>query len=144
MALTKVQTERTVVSVDAAYPAGPTWVTVGGLIDCQQEKGQAREDAGGLNDQVAHVATDRHTQYLVTCYRLADTGTPSRDPGQAALATLGEKLWSDSVGRVKVALPGGPTRTFLCTVDVLDPAGSIDGFQTWQARLYVASAISDS
>lgn len=136
---TKVQADLSQLWVDSGFPNTEAWLAVGGLIDLRIEQGVQREDTGGLTDQVSHIVTDRSLVYVATCFRLVDSTGLGADPGQGELSALGEAVWSASVGRVKVVLPGGTTRVFRCTADVLDPAGSIDGFQTWQARLYVAS-----
>ncbi len=139
MAIGKVLASTGIVEVDTAYPSGPTWVTVGGLLSVVKESQDTREDVGGLADQLKHVKTDTQPRWRARAYLLADPATPgTRDAGQAFLNTLAQQLYSASIGRVRITRPGGLTQTFICTVDVVDPADDIDGYATWEATFWVA------
>ena len=143
MSVGKVLSGTAHLEVDAAYPSSPAvWVGVGGLIDVVHEQDSVRETTGGMTDQVAHVKSDRTEHYLARCYRLVDPATHAQDRGQAVLTELSARLFGASLGRVRLALAGSAPKTFPCTADVLDPCGSIDGYDTWMVRLHVAGPVT--
>ena len=140
MALGKVLSSTAKVEVNTAYPAGPVWATVGGLLTVTRDSSDQREDTGGLSDQIAHVKTDTMPRWVARAFLLADPDVPgARDPAQHFLSDLSAALYSASIGQVRITPAGCPRLTFLCTVDVQDPADDIDGYVTWQATIFPAS-----
>jgi hypothetical protein len=143
MSVGKVLSGTAKVEVNSAYPAAPAvWVEVGGLLFVVHEQDTVREATGGLSDQVSHLTVDRTDHYVATCFRLLDPDTHVQDQGQATLTALSTKLFAASLGQVRLTLAGAAAKTFLCTADVLDPAGEVDGYDTWRVRLHVAGPVT--
>lgn len=137
MAIVKVRADDFVIEVNTGTEATPTWTRIGGIrsftISTTKNDIDTRDfDSGGW---LEHIVGSRGKSFSISGAREEDETTGERDPGQAFVEELGDKLGAEALGQFRITSPGGTTYTFSASVEVTPFGGGLDEFATWEANL---------
>lgn len=87
---------------------------------------------------------ERGDDWTLSGYRLEDVSTGARDPGQAEVEALAQRISTGSVGSFRITTPGGNLLSFSAIAEVTLPGGSHNAPAAWGAKLTVTGAIAFS
>jgi hypothetical protein len=143
MAATRIPASLFTLHINTGTTASPIWTEVGGItqLDASQTAttvdGSTFDSDGWADD----VTVRRAAMITLTGRALFDETTGAKDPGQAAIETLGALLGDDAKGAFKVSLPGGATYGFTATVGNVTPfGGGKDDLANFSAELRIQGA----
>lgn len=127
--------------------SSPNWVEIGGLNKWAHKPSAKDADTTKFSDagRQSHMKASRGDEFTITGLLGVDDETlTTRDPGQAAVETLGQAVSRASRGQFKLTRDDdGSTRTFKATATVTVGGGGNDDPDTWEATLTVTGAITE-
>lgn len=135
MPITKVPARDWTVEIET----GPTpdFTEVGGLTTLTF--GQESEDTDTTdfdsNGEAEHRVMQRGRTLGLEGFYLEDKDSGDRDPGQAAIEALGEKVGEDSISMFRLTSPGGTEKKFRGSVELGDVGGGNNDMTSFAATI---------
>lgn len=143
MAKVKVLSRDIIVKINVGTAELEDFVEIKGLnsVTFSSSKNDADTttfDEGGWG---SHIVANRSRSASIEGFYLVDPETSERDPGQAAVDALNEKIGPDSLGEFRIEFPGGTSKTFKASVNLSDLGGGNDDPMPWGAELTVSGEV---
>lgn len=85
---------------------------------------------------------ERGDEVTLSGFRMEDTATGDRDPGQEIVEALGNEISVASLGTFRITTPGGVTYTFSANVEGTLFGGGHNDPSAWGGKLTVSGAIA--
>lgn len=126
--------------------AGGVWLPIKGINSFDPSPSSNKTDVTDFdsNGWMENMVASRGFSLTLDGFLLEDKDDGSRDPGQAAVETLGDKIGPESLGRFRMTSPGGRVKTFYASAEVTSAGGGNDDAAAWSAALEVSGQPVDS
>lgn len=85
---------------------------------------------------------ERGDEFTATGFRMEDSDTGARDPGQEIVEALGNEISVASIGQFRITTPGGIVYGFGANVEGTLFGGGHNDPSAWGAKLTVSGAVS--
>lgn len=120
--------------------ADDVWTRIKGLNNLSHSPSSESADTSDFdsNGRGEHMKAQRGESWELAGFTLEDVATGDRDPGQAAVETLGQQVGPDSLGWFKVESPGGNAIIFQGSVEVTLAGGGNNDAAAWGATIEVS------
>lgn len=121
------------------------FVDVGGINTFTFGGGKTDADTTGFDSEGwgEHLVAQRGRTLTIGGFFLEDeTGT--RDPGQAVIDELANKIGAEAIGDFKLTTPGGKVWEFSGSVEPADVGGGTNDVTSWGATITVTGQVSKS
>jgi len=140
MALTKVLARDWKLEVE--NEAGE-FVKVGGIETFEFGGGKTDEDTTDFDSDgwAEHIPTLRSRTLTMSGFRLEDTTTGERDPGQEIIDDLANKTGEEGLGNFSLTSPGGTVYEFKGSVEPTGPGGGHTNVTSWGATITVSGKV---
>lgn len=144
MAITKFLARDLTIEINTGTIAAPVWTGIGGLNTLTHSPSSSDADTTDFdsNGREEHMKAARGDSWTLAGFHLEDVAAGTRDPGQAAVETLGQALGITSLGQFRITSPGGNTITFMASAEVTLHGGGNNDAASWQAALKVSGAVT--
>lgn len=133
MATTKVNARDWTFELNTGTEAIPAWTEIGGITS--MTIGRESEDVDttdfASNGVAEHEKMERGRTIELEGFFLEDTGTGTRDAGQAAVETLADAVGSASLDQLRITSPGGKTYTQKVSAELGEIGGGKNDKSSW-------------
>lgn len=115
----------------------PIWVPVGGINSWSPSPTLNRADTTKFSDQghQSHLPASLGLSLTFGGFRQVDAANGQRDPGQAAVEELSQKLGPNGLAQFRHSRVGGKVTTFWASAAVTDGGGGNDDPDAWSVEL---------
>lgn len=123
--------------VNTGTESVPVWTPIGGVNNWSPSPSKNDADTTKFSDggNQAHLPASRGMEYTLSGIKQVDPDTGARDPGQAALETLGLLNGPAGLGQFRHSMIGGDVAIFKASVNVTSGGGGNDDPNAWEATL---------
>ena len=142
MAITKVLARDWIVEIETGEV--PAFTPIKGLVSLSfdSDKGEADTTTFDEMGRKSHMVASRGNSLSLEGQYLEDEATGTRDPGQAAIEDLADKIGPSSLGTFQLTSPGGTVRTFLASASVSGIGGGNDDPTGWKVDVVVSGSVT--
>ena len=128
----------------AANGSGGGFIAIGGVTAIAHTPSTTKADTTDFDDdgKPTHFVVERSDEFALSGHNLMDVTDGTRDPGQAEVELLAEKMGIDSLGLFQIMDPAGFPIQFYASVEVVLPSGGNNDIAAWSAKLTVSGHIS--
>lgn len=146
MAVTKFPARDIKIEINAAYGSGggDEWIPIGGLNSLTHSPASQTADTTDFDSggRAEHMVMERGDSWALAGFALEDVLNGERDPGQAAVESLGRAVGLASHGQFRMTSPGGNTATFLASAEVTQGGGGHNDAAAWSATVTITGAVT--
>lgn len=144
MAVTKFLARDLDIEINTGTIGSPTWTAIGGLNSLTHSPSSTDAETTDFDSdgRAEHMKAERGDSWTLAGFTLEDVATGDRDPGQAAVETLGKALGLSSLGQFRISSPGGNTITFMASAEVTLAGGGNNDAAAWQAAITVSGDVT--